>query len=285
MLIGGKSFSEVDWQSVKVSTLEGAIATATVGVSLAVTAGREGLKLTGKQIAKQAGKTMVIHGSSGMAINATSQAVVKGEVNASEVILSGAIDSVTGGFGRVLPHTGLGKAVKTFGDNVAEKAKGFTRGAFDNTRLVLGNERGSIGGTVGRNVGEGVGEVKLLQAPQGSNPWIDGGEIISMKAPKNFKINMAMAENQTRPGGWGTLDRIFDVDYVRNNLAVTPEFKPDVSKVQQYLVPEGTRIQIGKVGAQTYNGKKYPGGGSQIQILNYSDREKLIPLGDCINIK
>ncbi|MDD2402721.1 MAG: hypothetical protein PHD60_11080 [Clostridia bacterium] len=149
MLIGGKSFSEVDWQSIKVSALEGAIsgaiATATVGVSLAVTAGREGLKLTGKQIAKQAGKTMVIHGSSGMAINATSQAVVKGEVNASEVILSGTIDSVTGGIGRVLPHTGLGKAVKTFDDNVTEKAKGFTRGAFDNTRLVLGNERGSVG--------------------------------------------------------------------------------------------------------------------------------------------
>ncbi|MDD2401759.1 MAG: hypothetical protein PHD60_06090 [Clostridia bacterium] len=163
MLIGGKSFSEVDWQSVGVSALEGAIsgaiATATLGASLAVTAGREGLKLTGKQIAKQAGKTMLIHGTSGMVINATSQAVVKGEVNASEVILSGVIDSVTGGIGRVLPHTGLGKAVKTFGDNVAEKAKGFTRGAFDNTRLVLGNERGSVGGNVRRNVDAGMDKV------------------------------------------------------------------------------------------------------------------------------
>ncbi|MDD2402724.1 MAG: hypothetical protein PHD60_11095 [Clostridia bacterium] len=160
MLIGGKSFSEVDWQSVRVSALEGAIsgaiATATVGASLAVTAGREGLKLTGKQIAKQAGKTMLVHGTSGMAINATSQAVVKGEVNASEVILSGAVDSVTGGIGRVLPHTGLGKAVKTFGDNIAEKAKGFTRGAFDNTRLVLGNGRGSVGKNAGGGTGDNV---------------------------------------------------------------------------------------------------------------------------------
>ncbi|MDD2401761.1 MAG: hypothetical protein PHD60_06100 [Clostridia bacterium] len=102
---------------------------------------------------------MLVHGTSGMAINATSQAVVKGEVNASEVILSGTIDSVTGGLGRVLPHTGLGKAVKTFGDNIAEKAKGFTRGVFDNTRLVLGNQRGSVGGNVGRNVAEGAGEL------------------------------------------------------------------------------------------------------------------------------
>ncbi|MFS1514342.1 RHS repeat-associated core domain-containing protein [Chengkuizengella sp. SCS-71B] len=127
---------------------------------------------------------------------------------------------------------------------------------------------------------KGTGAQLALPAPQGSNPWVDGGEIVSMVAPKDFKINMAMAPNQTRPGGWGTLDDILDVNYVRNNLAVTPEFKPEVSKVQQYLVPEGTRIQVGEVGPQIYNDERYPGGGNQVQILNYSDRANLIPIGE-----
>ncbi len=133
--------------------------------------------------------------------------------------------------------------------------------------------------------GKGANETKLLPAPQGTNPWVDGGDIASIKAPKDFEINMAMAPGQTRPGGWGTLDDIPNVNYVRNPLAVTPEFKPEVSKVQRWLVPEGTRIQIGDVGPQTYKGILYPGGGNQVQILNYSDRAKLIPLGDAINIK
>ncbi|MDD2401771.1 MAG: hypothetical protein PHD60_06150, partial [Clostridia bacterium] len=56
---------------------------------------------------------------------------------------------------------------KTFGDNVAEKAKGFTRGAFDNTRLVLGNQRGSVGKGVSnskevKTLNEWLGEDKEL---------------------------------------------------------------------------------------------------------------------------
>lgn len=90
----------------------------------------------------------------------------------------------------------------------------------------------------------------MLEAPKGTNPWLDGSEIVSIKAPKDFKINMAMSVGQMKPGGWGTLDEITNVNYVRNELAVTPEFKPEVSKVQQFLVPEGTRIQIGTVGPQ-----------------------------------
>ena len=63
---------------------------------------------------------------------------------------------------------------------------------------------------------------------------------------------MAMTTGQKNPGGWGTLDDIPDVNYVRNNLAVTPEFKAEVGEVQKYLVPQGTRVQLGTVGPQTY---------------------------------
>ncbi|WP_261426319.1 hypothetical protein [Serratia proteamaculans] len=93
-------------------------------------------------------------------------------------------------------------------------------------------------------------------------------------------VEMAMSPGQVNPGGWATMDHITDVDYVRNKLAVIPEFKPEVSHVQKFHIPEGVRIQTGPVGPQTSNGKLYPGGGSQIQILNYSDRSKLRPIGE-----
>ena len=78
----------------------------------------------------------------------------------------------------------------------------------------------------------------------------------------------------------GTFDSIPNVDYVRNALAVTPEFKPEVGYVQRYKIPEGVRIQVGTVGPQQYKGTKYAGGGNQVQILNFEDRAKLIPIGE-----
>ena len=90
---------------------------------------------------------------------------------------------------------------------------------------------------------------------------------------------MAMAPGQTRPGGWGTIDKITDVDFVRNKLAVTPEFKPEISHVQRYRIPEGTRVQVGIAGPQEHKGIRYEGGGQQVELLNYEDRAKLEPIG------
>ena len=167
MLIERKSFKELNWKSVGQSALEGAIsgaiAGATGGASLAASAGKGTAKLTAKQVAKKAAKTAVVHGTTGAAINATAQYAVKGEINASEVFLSGAIDFVTGGVGSALPHTKVGKAIKTFSDNAETKAKNIINDALDNTRIILGNERGSVGGVIGKNIDDvvdaGAGEV------------------------------------------------------------------------------------------------------------------------------
>lgn len=132
--------------------------------------------------------------------------------------------------------------------------------------------------------GKGGSGVLGLPAPTGTNPWMEGTEIISIEAPENCYVNMALSNGQNKPGGWATFDEIPNVEYVRNNLAVTPEFKEEVGFVQKYLIPKGTRIQIGTVGPQEYNGIKYMGGGNQVQILNYSDRSKLIPVGNKIKI-
>ena len=37
-------------------------------------------------------------------------------------------------------------------------------------------------------------------------------------------------------------------------------------------------------GHQEYNGIVYPGGGNQVQILNSSDRQRLIPIGAPVKI-
>jgi RHS repeat-associated protein len=129
--------------------------------------------------------------------------------------------------------------------------------------------------------GEEKTEVLALPAPRSSEPWMPGAPLVSEPAPKGgLVVEMAMAPGQTSPGGWATTDHIPDVNYVRNELAVTPEFKSEVGTVQKFLIPEGVQIQRGTVGPQVFDGQIYPGGGGQIQILNYSDRGKLIPIGE-----
>jgi RHS repeat-associated protein len=119
-----------------------------------------------------------------------------------------------------------------------------------------------------------------LPAPTASNPWMPNTPMKSAPAPAGgLEVQMAMAPGQTRPGGWATQDHIPDVAYVRKNLAVTPQFKPEVSHVQTFHIPEGVQLQHGMVGPQTHGCATYPGGGSQVQILNYEDRAKLVPVG------
>jgi len=65
-------------------------------------------------------------------------------------------------------------------------------------------------------------------------------------------------------------------------LAIRPDWKPDVSYVQQFEFPsEGSPIPIQEsvVGPQEYAGVTYPGGATQLEILNYEDRARLIPQG------
>ncbi len=119
-----------------------------------------------------------------------------------------------------------------------------------------------------------------LPAPTASNPWMPNTPMESTPAPAGgLEVQMAMAPGQTLPGGWATQDHIPDVAYVRKNLAVTPQFKPEVSHVQTFHIPEGVQLQHGIVGPQTHDCTTYPGGGSQVQILNYADRAKLVPVG------
>lgn len=149
--------------------------------------------------------------------------------------------------------------------------------AKETCKSKVGGECDSESGTTSSKGGND--SILALPAPSGTNPWLEKSDIVSMPAPDDCYIDMALAPGQNKPGGWGTLDSIPDVDYVRNSLAVTPEFKPEVGYVQRYKIPKGVRIQVGTVGPQQYKGKIYVGGGNQVQILNFKDRAKLIPIG------
>jgi len=126
-----------------------------------------------------------------------------------------------------------------------------------------------------------AGENQHLPAlPSGrTNPYLPEAPIHSIPAPRGLVIEMAMAPGQTRPGGFGTTDVIPDLSYVRNELGVIPRFKPEIEGVQRWAVPEGLRIQWGTAASIEENGVLYSGGGSQIEILNYADRSRLIPVG------
>ncbi len=128
-------------------------------------------------------------------------------------------------------------------------------------------------------------DVLAIGSSSRKSEWVEGSEIVATKAPKNFEVNMVMGQGKNTPGAWATQDAIDSVDYARNNLAITPEFKKDITHVQRYLIPEGTPIQMGIVGPQKYNGVTYPGGGRQIYILNDSDKDNLIPIGKPYDIK
>ena len=120
----------------------------------------------------------------------------------------------------------------------------------------------------------------LLGAPGNKNPWKDGSKILSIEVTDDFYINMAMAPKQTLPGAWGTIKSIPNVDYARNVLAITPEFKKEISHVQKYLVKKGTRVQIGIAGPQQYGGGGYLGGGKQVEILPRPSARYLLPSGE-----
>ena len=93
------------------------------------------------------------------------------------------------------------------------------------------------------------------------------------------RIEMAISPGQIeeRPGGFGTFDNIKDVDYVRNQLAVKADWKPEIDRVVTYEVVDDLPVISGEVGPQIDEplGKYLSGGGHQVQMLvSPADRMK-----------
>ena len=102
------------------------------------------------------------------------------------------------------------------------------------------------------------------------SPWpLDEPPLNATLIP-GTKVKMAVSPGQpaTRPGGFATFDDITEVSYVRNELAVKQEWKPDIDRVITYEVTEPLPVKIGMVGPQVDKGTStyLPGGGSQVEM-------------------
>ncbi|WP_052680690.1 hypothetical protein [Streptomyces sp. NRRL F-4428] len=93
---------------------------------------------------------------------------------------------------------------------------------------------------------------------------------------------MAISQGQTRPGGFGTFDDVPNQQYVRAQLAVRTDWKTDVSLLQRYPMSDGDPILVQEsiIGPQMDPKPGHlPGGGTQIEIMEFGDRARLIPVG------
>jgi RHS repeat-associated protein len=110
---------------------------------------------------------------------------------------------------------------------------------------------------------------RLLPAPRGANPHLEGGPMYGVELPAGYRFNQAVGPGQLSPGAFGTPAEIPSVNFVRNDLAVIPDWKPTVSGVRTVEVVRPVRAQISIVGPQEAGGVTYPGGQVQIQALEY----------------
>ena len=160
----------------------------------------------------------------------------------------------------------------------------FTDAAFTESKVIgqAGKvEEGAVAGAENQSQ-------KLLTWDGRSNEWMPNTEIRARYAPDNYEINVVVYKDQPFSGHFGTVDDITSLDFARNKLAITPEFKQGNDLyVQRYSVPKGILIQEGTVGPQTVKstGITYPGGANQTQIVIKGDNELLIPIGNQQKLK
>jgi RHS repeat-associated protein len=103
------------------------------------------------------------------------------------------------------------------------------------------------------------------------DPWPEGyvPPVITLQPGARFQMAYGPGQKLQEPGGWGTLDHIKDSSYVRQQLAVTEQFKSSIDRVVTFEVVQPLQVKIGPVGPQIdrVTGQYLPGGGSQIQLM------------------
>lgn len=120
------------------------------------------------------------------------------------------------------------------------------------------------------------------------SPWPINYTPEKVQMSSGYQLEIALANGQPvqSPGRFTTTpNTITDVNYVRMELAVKPEWKPEIDRVAIYEVKEGISIQglSGPVGPQIVlqNDLYLPGGADQIQIL----LDRNVNMMDFLNIK
>lgn len=103
------------------------------------------------------------------------------------------------------------------------------------------------------------------------SPWPEWHQPNYVVLPAGLRFQMAIAPGQPtdRPGGFGTFDRIPNVEFVRLQLAVKMAWKPAIDRVVTYEITTPLIADVGAVGPQIdVPADRYlPGGGSQFQMM------------------
>ncbi|MFG2876047.1 putative T7SS-secreted protein [Streptomyces sp. NPDC048337] len=125
-------------------------------------------------------------------------------------------------------------------------------------------------------------ERKALPPARREPPHLEGSPIVARFAQPGEEFNMVISQGQTRPGGFGTFDDVPNQQFVRDQLAVRTDWKDDVSLLQRYRISDGDPILVQEsiIGPQVDPKLGHlPGGGTQIEIMEFGDRARLIPVG------
>ncbi|MEU7723935.1 putative T7SS-secreted protein [Streptomyces sp. NPDC040724] len=125
-------------------------------------------------------------------------------------------------------------------------------------------------------------EQKALPPARREPPHLEGAPILARFAKPGEEFNMVISQGQTRPGGFGTFDDVPNQQFVRDQLAVRTDWKDDVSLLQRYRISDGDPILVQEsiIGPQMDPKLGHlPGGGTQIEIMEFGDRARLIPVG------
>lgn len=105
---------------------------------------------------------------------------------------------------------------------------------------------------------------------QSESPWPEWHQVNVVTLPAGLRFQMALAPGQgtDRPGGFGTFDRIPNVAFVRDRLAVKVAWKPAIDRVVTYEISTPLTADVGTVGPQidVPQDRYLPGGGSQLQM-------------------
>ncbi|HMG48419.1 MAG TPA: hypothetical protein VK614_13280 [Allosphingosinicella sp.] len=116
---------------------------------------------------------------------------------------------------------------------------------------------------------EAEGAYRALVARE--SPWPEWHQVSVVTLPAGLRFQMALAPGQPtdRPGGFGTFDRIPNVEFVRLSLAVKMAWKPAIDRVVTYEITTPLPADVGTVGPQIdVPADRYlPGGGSQFQMM------------------
>lgn len=126
----------------------------------------------------------------------------------------------------------------------------------------------------------------------GQSPWPNWFEPSDAALKVGTRFQMAMGpkdptpvskygQKDDEPGGWGTFNNIRTKEDVRQYLAVLPEFKPEIDRINTYVVIIPMPVKMGPVGPQVEKDGCYllPGGWSQFNILSDRvDRMKYLQL-------